>query len=645
MSVVIAVVLLLATVIDANVARAAEQKTQSVTLHKLLMTNQDLEAWDANGPKGYDGTQNLEALKQLMAGKNITEIAGIEFVWKNEQGQMVNAQGQVVQNFDQALHGKTTQTGHKFNTSQLPAGTYLIDEVKDKSDRSDLTKSKAVPVKITLPLRNERGVVKDAHVYPKNVSDKPKMDKDFARGFGGSQGANVDQERNKEVPAPTGIGAKVPYEVKTQVPVKANYKRMVWSDIMTKGLRFNDDIVVKLGETVLPADKYEKSSTEVGFKIKLKPEAIDMVKNQAANNPLMITITYPATVTGDAVPNKVEENKVKFDYNNKNEFDSEPIPTNPTNGNLSVNKTFDVPAEGDLEIKYYLMEKVEGGKDKLVEVVTKQANNAAHTFNNLDNAKKYYVVEFSKGYQAVYGESTAGNINIQNKKNPDEIVPKDPKVKIFDVKFVKTNEENKRLGQAEFIVKKDNEDKYLSVKGTKAREADKTAFDQAERAYKEKIKAFDALSQTDKEGQKGTAIKAELEPLKVARDKAFKAVSINFNWVDDKAQAATFTSNDKGQFEIVGLEKGNYKLVETKAPQGYALLPDAIPFTVTDGANPNYNIKYQEDAQGANDAQKVINRKLSIPQTGGKGSTIFTIAGVAVIVAAILTKKRKKAVQ
>ncbi|MFX9228040.1 pilin N-terminal domain-containing protein, partial [Acinetobacter baumannii] len=81
------------------------------------------------------------------------------------------------------LKGLTTDNGFKFNTSKL-TGTYQIVELKEKStynnDGSILADSKAVPVKITLPLVNDNGVVKDAHVYPKNTETKPQVDKNFA---------------------------------------------------------------------------------------------------------------------------------------------------------------------------------------------------------------------------------------------------------------------------------------------------------------------------------------------------------------------------------------------------------------------------------------------------------------------------------
>ncbi|WP_397610429.1 pilin N-terminal domain-containing protein [Streptococcus agalactiae] len=57
----------------------------------------------------------------------------------------------------------------------------LLDKSNYKNGDKVLADSKAVPVKITLPLYNEEGIVVDAEVYPKNTEEAPQIDKNFAK--------------------------------------------------------------------------------------------------------------------------------------------------------------------------------------------------------------------------------------------------------------------------------------------------------------------------------------------------------------------------------------------------------------------------------------------------------------------------------
>ena len=80
-----------------------------------------------------------------------------------------------------------------------------------------------------------------------------------------------------------------------------------------------------------------------------------------------------------------------------------------------------------------------------------------------------------------------------------------------------------------------------------------------------------------------------------------------------------------------GLDNGEYKIVETKAPAGYSVVPvDNV--TIENGDNP---------VATAN----VSDTKLhSLPHTGGIGTTIFTIAGCVIMIAAagLFFASRKK---
>ena len=80
-----------------------------------------------------------------------------------------------------------------------------------------------------------------------------------------------------------------------------------------------------------------------------------------------------------------------------------------------------------------------------------------------------------------------------------------------------------------------------------------------------------------------------------------------------------------------GLDNGEYQIVETKAPAGYSVV-EVPNVTIENGENP---------VATAN----VSDTKLhSLPHTGGIGTTIFTIAGCVIMIAAagLFFASRKK---
>lgn len=101
---------------------------------------------------------------------------------------------------------------------------------------------------------------------------------------------------------------------------------------------------------------------------------------------------------------------------------------------------------------------------------------------------------------------------------------------------------------------------------------------------------------------------------------------------DDTANKVTNVVATNGTVKVTGLNDGTYKIVEEKAPAGYSVVEVKENAIITNGDNPNATIN-------------VSDTKLhSLPHTGGIGTTIFTIAGCLIMIAAagLFFASRKK---
>lgn len=658
--------------------------TESVTLHKLLMDKATLAAWNSEDVEkaGYNGTQDLNGLKGItsqvaaLAGKTFSEIKGVYFAFQYNGGPNdgkyvtrdpnTGAYGAADDvNAANVLGGETTDTGIKFITKDLK-GNFKIVEVPEKStyigkNGEQLADHKAVPVEITLPLINKDGTVKDAHVYPKNTEEKPKIDKNFAQGTAGtspnlSNGAEYTNYQKEKDTINRRINDAVTYDVKTLIPASSRYQKLVWNDIMDKELTYNKDLKVTAdnGLSFTEGTDYTVIHTDHGFVLTFTKTGIDKVNAVTAQKKdVTISLAYTAKLNGDAVVDKPYNNDITLDYGNKPGNDTTPKEGNPSNQKITVDKSWAVDgktvtaADKTVTAVFTLQEKQANGSWKDVDSYTATiADNFTHEFTGLDDSKTYRVVEQVSGYAPEYVSFDNGTVVIKDNKdstNPKPLNPTEPKVETYGKKFVKTNDKNKddtelkRLFGAEFYVK-NSAGKYLAIKSAAQATGEAKAYEDAQTAYLNAIKAFNGQG-----ANKPTA--AEIEQLKVARDAAFLKARAGYEWVDKADNALVLTSNDQGQFEITGLEAGSYQLEEKTAPEGFAKLNGPVDFTVgkntytTEGVNIPY-----EKTGTTDDAQQITNKQVTIPQTGGMGTALFIGGGIALMLGAgyVFLKNRKE---
>lgn len=335
------------------------------------------------------------------------------------------------------------------------------------------------------------------------------------------------------------------------------------------------------------------------------------------------------------------------------------------------------------------------------EKVTK-TDDITFTWKYLDKNRQYKAEEKFIGYAAKYEKTPGkgdnqqykdGSVTVTNTKtnNPEPLNPSEPKVITGGRKFVKTNDKEgqdlERLAGAKFLVtkKENNVTKYLTLKPADEINEEYKKYTDAENAYNDFIAAFNKIVEEAKAEGKGVqypvtindqpyndraAVEAELETLRTTRDDAFKAARQNYDWIEAKDEkeavekgALVLTSDDQGRFEITGLAYGDYELVEIEAPKGYAKI-DPVPFTIgkdTYKGDAEKELRYTLDIEAEagtelTEEQKKANAKalkegyglrvrnkiVKIPETGGIGTVIFTVAGLLIMGGALVLMRRNR---
>ena len=182
----------------------------------------------------------------------------------------------------------------------------------------------------------------EVQVYDKN--EAPIVDKEV-------KDANKDEGQKNSA----SIGDVIPYTLTTKVPDMTGYTKyfFVMKDTMSKGLTFNNDVIVTLGGTPLTADVpavpgeggaagtpavehdyYVDAQTDEQTGITtIKVVFHDMLKYQKDNVGDAIVITYSATLNENAEVNAANTNSAEMIYSNdpsiNPEYDPQDPPENP----------------------------------------------------------------------------------------------------------------------------------------------------------------------------------------------------------------------------------------------------------------------------------------------------------------------------
>ena len=461
-------------------------------------------------------------------------------------------------------------------------------------------------------------------------------------------------------------------------------------DILTD-TRYKDYITVK---------KQDNGFEILVSKKKSSSEDVNPLVDHLTKGPVEFIFSYSAKVNNDTVVDKPQSNSITFKpgepgghgdvetadkitikkYWKKNKEDV----TNPTTDNLTYyveDENGKTVASVTVNSKDEAGKKYDAGKGI---TFTVGANFGSGTFEGLPEGK-YKVREAVNGYLPTFENPTLEGsdqkdktaLDITNDDKPDVKKPKEPNVVFHGKKFVKVDQlanetGDKRLFGAEFVIRNkstdtnnQDKDKFLVVKSGDKKIAEETDVKNAKKALDDKIAAYNALTAKEQEAQKAN-YEGEIDKLQKAYNDAVIAARTAFTWEEGTGtgkntppeNAYKLVSDGQGRFEITGLSAGKYELIEVKAPAEYALNSNPIEFEVKDGtytgkkydkANNKFleeaadgHIQYNKDDKNGDYGQRVDNKKVTIPQTGGIGTVIFTVVGVALMAGAVIAMKKNR---
>lgn len=248
-----------------------------------------------DGANGYTITENNEIQKD---GTNVTGDAR----WTNTNSSDTAVLASALEKYAVVNGIAATTTLTDSSEVSLPAGYYVVAETA--SSDKDQTEVASKPLLVNLVGGDA------ANITPKN--DTTSLEKNILEG-----GKKVKVNTAK-------IGDKIPYEIDTKVPTyEANVDKtalsFVLTDTFSKGMTYNKDLVLKIGNTEITNGFTAEQNGQV-LTITLDPDTI--YNNQGKN----VVATYSATLNENAKVYDANQNDVELDYaNNTNVKNSHKI--------------------------------------------------------------------------------------------------------------------------------------------------------------------------------------------------------------------------------------------------------------------------------------------------------------------------------
>lgn len=361
--------------------------------------------------------------------------------------------------------------------------------------------------------------------------------------------------------------------------------------------------------------------------------------------------TYPKNVTGnEPTPDKTVKNLVnKHDTHDVGDtvtwYMNATIPTNIKDyTKFEFKDTLKEMLDyvGNIEVKYG-----SGDKTEFKDLEKTLDANTDYTIVEYDETTRTFEVKLTKAGIAKIAA------NIDGITNPKISVKFD--TKLNDKAKVETGNPNEYTlkfnnGNGEDKDKKSDEPKVFTGerKFVKTDSADRSVLAGAKFVVKN-------AKRTAEEGQY------------LKKDETTGAIS----WVKTDAEATVFTTDTNGEINVgklqftyavvgkptdidkVELDKktqlNQYQLVETQAPKNYAKLDQPIDFEITPDSYKSGAVKIDQgkavDDKTTGTHTEIKNKKLTIPQTGGIGTIIFTAIGLAIMASAIIAIKKRQATE